>query len=158
MQVLDNNIWDANSGGGSFGPSEQPSTTIQSTSASVFTSSVNTPSAKTTPSTSQEVASPSQGNANLIAFGSASAAPISTGPSRSSTISSFSVPSMASETGCEYGKWQCNGLTLQICNYVSIYKLGKPFCGLFILTADWETIAACPSTCDITISGSVDCQ
>ncbi|WVN87715.1 uncharacterized protein L203_102904 [Cryptococcus depauperatus CBS 7841] len=47
---------------------------------------------------------------------------------------------------CKYGAWQCDGLTLQVCNYISI------------TTLDWETIETCGSVCQITNSGSVDCQ
>ncbi|GFZ46954.1 hypothetical protein JCM24511_04180 [Saitozyma sp. JCM 24511] len=70
-----------------------------------------------------------------------------TAATAATAASSASSSSSASTSGdCTYGAWQCDGLQLQVCNYVSVSSLG------------WETIETCTSTCDVTSSGSIDCE
>lgn len=65
---------------------------------------------------------------------------------------------------CEYGKWHCNGLSLEVCNYITTKALGEylnvtTFLMLIhFAIVDWQVVASCPTKCGITISGSVDCQ
>ncbi|WVQ79646.1 hypothetical protein IAT38_001746 [Cryptococcus sp. DSM 104549] len=66
--------------------------------------------------------------------------------SASKTASSASSTETLSASGCKYGAWQCDGLKLQVCNYLTVSSLG------------WETIETCTSVCEVTSSGSVDCQ
>ncbi|KAK8864723.1 hypothetical protein IAR55_001979 [Kwoniella newhampshirensis] len=47
---------------------------------------------------------------------------------------------------CTFGDWQCTGLQLRVCNYQSTSELA------------WETIETCKSVCQVTPSGSIDCQ
>ncbi|WVQ91175.1 hypothetical protein IAS59_004969 [Cryptococcus gattii] len=47
---------------------------------------------------------------------------------------------------CTFGAWQCSGLELQVCNYLTVDSLG------------WETIETCRTTCSFIVSGSVDCE
>ncbi|OXG47103.1 hypothetical protein J010_05192 [Cryptococcus neoformans] len=72
---------------------------------------------------------------------------------RSSTSDTVETSAAATSTGtvcggstCAFGAWQCSGLELQICNYLTVNSLG------------WETIETCGATCLITNSGSVDCE
>ncbi|AAW45484.2 expressed protein [Cryptococcus deneoformans JEC21] len=71
----------------------------------------------------------------------------------SSALDAVETSAAATSTGtacgdstCAFGAWQCSGLELQICNYLTIDSLG------------WETIETCGATCLITNSGSVDCE
>ncbi|TYJ52611.1 hypothetical protein B9479_006781 [Cryptococcus floricola] len=94
--------------------------------------------------------SPSSAEASLAtAITSASTASVSSSASSSAAQSVASAStSLTSGTdgGCTYGAWQCDGLTLQVCNYQTTTSLG------------WETIETCGSVCEITDSGSVDCE
>ncbi|KIR56766.1 hypothetical protein I315_00951 [Cryptococcus gattii Ru294] len=49
-------------------------------------------------------------------------------------------------SACTFGAWQCSGLELQVCNYLTVDSLG------------WETIETCRTTCSFMVSGSVDCE
>ncbi|BEI85617.1 hypothetical protein CcaverHIS002_0510180 [Cutaneotrichosporon cavernicola] len=46
---------------------------------------------------------------------------------------------------CKYGKWRCDGLSLQICNRQTQGNA-------------WETIASCAAECSFSVSGSAICQ
>jgi hypothetical protein len=50
---------------------------------------------------------------------------------------------------------------LQVCNYVSLTTLGTYNWAFIVKTelmSAWETIDTCTSVCEITESGSVDCE
>ncbi|KAK1923963.1 hypothetical protein DB88DRAFT_540051 [Papiliotrema laurentii] len=134
---------------GNVGGEGELPTTIQKGENVVITSaSPVVSSLSSAPSPTPSAASPS-GPSRLSADGNKS----STAGSKSSAAagnksrtSSISPSPTDTTTSCVYGKWQCNGLALQVCNYVSLTQL------------DWETIATCGSVCEITVSGSVDCQ
>lgn len=123
-----------------------------------------TPAAATPSSASKPEVTPIQG-ANLVAANPvpspaaettpaaeqpAVEAPAAESPAAAPAAPAAESPAAAASAApadeCTFGKWQCNGLQLQICNRKTQ------------TSAHWETIANCASECSFTVTGSAVCQ
>ncbi|WOO83372.1 uncharacterized protein LOC62_05G006896 [Vanrija pseudolonga] len=81
---------------------------------------------------------------------SSAPAPEAAAPAPSSQAPAVAAPAAApspvSAGACQFGTWACNGLKIQVCNFIDTKNVG------------WETIATCDNECSFTNTGSVICQ
>ncbi|ORX35542.1 hypothetical protein BD324DRAFT_609336 [Kockovaella imperatae] len=152
VKVLDKNIMNW-TGMGSAGSDSDSGESAASGSASVSSSPASS-AASVAPAPASSAAfsvAPIDNNIyNAIPTSSAESVPSSSssssGPSRISYAAQPSPSASSNTETCTFGLWQCNSGTLQVCNYETLEA------------PEWVTITECPNKCEITDSGSIDCQ
>lgn len=107
---------------------EQPSSSVEAVETPAVETPAETPAAET-PAAETPAAEPSAPAAET---------PVAEAPAAETPA--------ADSAACTYGKWQCAGLELQVCNMKTQD------------TTEWETIATCASECSFSITGSAICQ
>ena len=122
IQVLDTNIWDRAPNGGRTGGSNDVVTNSSSAQVSPFIpgviSTTSTPSS--TPLVAQSTPSPTPSASSSRAVCSKKRLSTKAAPQPSTSSASNNSGS------CDvYGSWQCEGLELQICNYITTTSLGE---------------------------------
>ncbi|KAL1405868.1 hypothetical protein Q8F55_007547 [Vanrija albida] len=124
-----------------------PSASVSATAAAASPSpDANDAAADASPSPSSEASDAATTTTAAAAAPSSSAAPSPAAPAASSQAAPAAAPSPVSAGSCQFGAWQCNGLKIEVCNFIDTKTVG------------WETIATCDNECSFTNTGSVICQ